>query len=157
VFARLSLVLFLAVIHAAAAAPLNEELKAAYRKATRATKLRYLDGIYSIRAPEFELLDLEGKRVNLQTEKNRQRVHLATAVSAEESATLVSAQRLSPTTARSIVDYRAQYRLLDGVSPKPVLRVIEARCADEWVRRDNEWLLTRTRVLSQRARSEKRQ
>lgn len=130
---------------------LTAELRSSYYKLTRAANLRYLDGMVSLRAPEFVLFDQDGNRVDLAVERARAERYLAQSIALDERSELRQCQPVGPQRVRCRVRYQAQFRVLDS-DGKAQPRVIQSECQDLWEKRRGKWWLLQTRVLSQTVR-----
>lgn len=139
-------VLFL--VCAAAATP-RDEVELAYARSTLAMQLKYLDGVASIRSPDYRLVSAEGLNLDLDVERFRLDRLLGPALRVNESVSILQFTSLSPERAQSRVRYVTVLVLMDPVAKKETRRTVVTECLDEWRLLGSRWLLAMTRVVKQ--------
>lgn len=132
----------------AVAAP-QDEIKRAYFRSTNATKMKYLDGVYCIRSPQFQLTSQEGMRLDLKVERTRWEQVLLAAVSVDEKVDILSFRQPQPGRAQCKVRYTTRLVNVDPLTDKEVTQVLVTDCLDEWSSTSRGWLLTSTKVTEQ--------
>lgn len=148
--------LALTIVSAAAAQPaasnVKRELSAAYVKASRAAQLKYLEGIYSIRGPEFEVIQPDGRKADLALERSQQAHLLSSSLKIREKTVVKSVEMRGPNSARCRVEFLTEFTMLDSASAKPYVLKLDTLCEDDWTKGDKGWLQSRSRVLRQGAK-----
>ena len=130
-------------------ADVESAVKSQYDRCLEATSLKYLDGIYCIRAPGFRLFNPDGLLLDLSVERNRMEQFLAPAISVKETYAIQSFQVLSEERVRCVVLYTTRAVLPNRLTGKLDEFLMRTKCVDDWLRTKKGWLLSQTRVIEQ--------
>lgn len=125
------------------------EIEKCYRRAALATKLKFVDGAYSIRAPKFQLYSAEGMKLDLGVERGRQEQLLAPAVRVEETIKIVKFEPQTSERVLCTVKYLTNYVYVDPQTDKERTEVMETNCLDEWLETRKGWKILTSRVTRQ--------
>ena len=120
----------------------------AYARSSKAMSAKFVPGVYSIRAPRFELFDAEGTKVDVEIEERNLLGLLNNALRVRETSKIVSLTE-SGERAHCLVEFRTNLRMLEPGKKQAVDYELRSLCADEWVQIGSEWKLERSQVKKQ--------
>lgn len=140
--------LFLAILFVSPAGADRNAVQKAYELSSRAMSLKFPPGVYSIRAPGFELFDAEGKKVDLELENKNLVSVLGAALKIRETPKIVSYSE-NGNRAHCTVEVRTNMRAIVPGKKHPVDYELSTICEDDWVLRDGHWMLQRSQVEKQ--------
>lgn len=132
-----------------AAADGRAEILKQYHRATEATKLKFIDGVHSIRAPKFRLYNQEGMPLDLGVERTREEQFLAPALEVDEKVVLKSFDQLSHDRAVCIAVFTTTLITLDRLTNKELKQVLITKMKDEWTLTPKGWRLLTSQVAEQ--------
>jgi len=139
--------ILLALATASAADP-RSQIQQAYARSSKAMGLKFVDGVLSIRSPQFRLIDPDGKLRDSQIERSRLEQLLMPAIRVEESSQIIQFRQQGPK-AHCRVHYLTVLQRLDPTSNRPVTLKVETDCEDDWAQAGSDWLLETSRVIRQ--------
>jgi hypothetical protein len=147
----LSLCLIWTALCAAQTGSPRQQIERAYLRSSKAMALKFADGVASVRAPEYVLVDTDGVRSDLQLERSRLEQLFASCTLLVEDVTIEEFSASARGRVRCKVRYLTRLDTIAGKDIRPLL--LDTDCIDEWVSTPDGWLLARTRVLRQELKS----
>ena len=130
-------------------ADVRAEIAKEYLRSTEATSLKYLDGVYSIRAPKFQLFNAENLDLDLRVERTRWEAVIQPAVQVKEKVDIKSLQQLSPDRVQCDVTYLTKLVVVNQLTGNEDEQILTTGCRDLWVLLKGRWRLLSTHVTQQ--------
>jgi len=147
---HLALAICLSTLVPCAGADVREMILREYERSTQATELKYLDGVYCIRAPGFRLLTIEGLVLDPRVERMRLEQFLGPALSVREQIYLESLEMKSGDEAVCTITCTTNLTTFNRVTGRKESQVLVTRSRDDWVLLAKQrWRLRVSQILSQ--------
>ena len=137
------------ISYAQSPADARKAIEAAYQKAAEAARLKFIDGIFSVRAPIFSGYGANGQRVDPAKERALLEQLLIPALSIKETTRIVSFRQDSGASATCKVQDVLEIVTHNPTSRQPILMVLKTDSTDEWALTSKGWRQTTNRVHKQ--------
>ena len=127
----------------------HKSVRAAYERAIQAAELKYIDGILSVRAKNFQAFGVNGRAVDSKRERVSLERLLGPALSIREKSDIVSFKEKDPT--HVVCQVHDVIRVvMPAPQPRPPAElVIDTQCTDEWQKIGNTWKQISNRIQRQ--------
>lgn len=127
----------------------HKAIRAEYERASKAAALKYVDGIFSVRARNYQAFGVNGKVVDPKRERTSLERLVEPAISVTEKSEVVTFKDKDATHITCQV-HDVMRIVMPAPQPRPPSElVIDTQCTDEWQKIGNTWKQTTNRVLHQ--------
>jgi hypothetical protein len=139
---------FICLLPGTSLADPRREIESAYQRLSRAWNLKYVDGIMSVRTPQFRLIDTEGSLISEDVERQRLESLFGSSLSVSDQVKILDFRPEGSGTVVCRVSYLARSRRMTKDPKQLVLWTFEQNSQDSWKYLDGKWKMYQCRVTS---------
>ena len=132
----------------------REEIEGCYRHRYRSASVRYFYGMRHGRAEEFENIDVNGEKVDMDAFYAEWLARMGQMLSCKWKGRIIDFQWLSDAEVRCRVSETFEAKMRNATYSKISNYKMEYVSEDLWLLRDGEWVQVRSRILDKREKRE---